>query len=713
MFAIKVNGRFLDLKPGSSVEIERKSPFFAINDYAIDITTDTIAFQFSPNNAIALGLPYQFYSLRTMKKFAAEHYDGETFRGQCTLVIESATLDLNNVEAGVINGYVLYGISQFFHEIEGKLLSELTLGGVRTFNWTTNDPTDGSDGFWQHIHATWTDDTIPYVFAPIRDETWLGDQVEWLNELGDDGLMKYDFTNPIVPLIRTRYLIEQIFKEHGWSVDFSGLNDSDWERMVWVSLRDIGWAPPLGGLEPNAVVTFSLGDHVPRKKTISDFLIQLFNRYGWAPVFSIMNKHCRLVAANTLGSGTRVDWTRYAAPNFPSDFNQDKKVFSFVNDIDEKDTYPSAPDFTGKRFGLPSPSRRALPPPTAFDYGELRFCFQENQWFEVKFDEITSSLEWFLAGDNIYNEEPEGTTDTFETTISTLPVFLTRYREDSGTDYYAYFPFMLQSRDTEWGYRSLFYLGMCRELDVDGNAGLIDIPTASPLLVDHLGNKITGWSNVYRHVETTSSIIQDWGIIEKWFANFTRVLNNGEEPNIMLQLPLMELYNFSWDNVVLIQNIRFVVQSIVEPLPYTGIVKALLKRLVTPNEIINVGAARRVYAHLSIINIRDDYFGTGPFGGYDNYKSCDVQVDLYADAAGTIPYTPSSPLAIIITIETTYTFYPGLVYSGNDNQSVSAQSQLVYTRVMKSGDGTGFFSGNSTTLNYILAPDPAGVYAVI
>lgn len=81
MFGIKANDRFLDTKPGSSTEIERKSPFFTIDDIVSEATTSTIDFPYTPNNALALGLPYQYYTLRAKKKIQVEHYDGNSFRG--------------------------------------------------------------------------------------------------------------------------------------------------------------------------------------------------------------------------------------------------------------------------------------------------------------------------------------------------------------------------------------------------------------------------------------------------------------------------------------------------------------------------------------------------------------------------------------------------------------------------------------------------------
>jgi hypothetical protein len=314
MIGVRVNGRFLDLKPRSSGEVERKSPFFSIEEITSEASTP-LTFLYTPNNAVALKLPYQYYTERKKMRLPAEYFDDNTFKGRCTLVLETGKLNLNNVEATEISGYLLYGVSNFLNDIKGAKLSDLSYGGDRTFNWTTADPTDGSDGFWQHIHDSWTDAAIPYVFQPIRNEGWLED-VDWLNKLDDNAKIKYDLLNVLVPAIRLPFLIENIFSDYGYTVDFSGMGDTHWQKLIMLSEVEVNWVNRNylynGSNESWSAfytvwpsITINLQNHVPQDKTIADFIIQLFNRYGWFPIFDLSTKVVKMYSVKAFRSGRK------------------------------------------------------------------------------------------------------------------------------------------------------------------------------------------------------------------------------------------------------------------------------------------------------------------------------------------------------------------------------------------------------------------------
>ena len=166
MLGLKYNGKFLVLKPGTSSEIERKSPLFAMNESASEVTTIPLSFPYK-DNAVILGFPFNYYTERKKIKLKVEYHDGGRFVGFATLVLQTGSLNLNNIEDAEMSGDLMYGISDFFQDIKDKYLNKMPIGGTRSFAWTTNDPTDGSNGFWQHIHETWVNDSIPYIFQPI------------------------------------------------------------------------------------------------------------------------------------------------------------------------------------------------------------------------------------------------------------------------------------------------------------------------------------------------------------------------------------------------------------------------------------------------------------------------------------------------------------------------------------------------------------------
>ncbi|HEX8358277.1 MAG TPA: hypothetical protein VF610_12720, partial [Segetibacter sp.] len=458
MLGVKLNGVFLDLKPRTSTEIDRKSPLFAISEYASEGTTEPVVFRYSPKNALAFDLPFQYYSERRKKKYQVEYYSGNSFLYRCTLVIETGKLNLNNIQDTEISGVLLYSISDFFQNVKGKKLSDLQLGGVRTFAWTTNIPGDGSAGFWQHVHASWTDDDIPYVFQPIRNDAYYGKNgdVDWMNKLNDNAQILYDLQapqpSPLVPMIKLKYLITQIFEEAGFAIDFTGLNDEDWKKLLLVNLKRIDWwePKPLTDADgntviqraPSSIIKIDLKKHVPQDKTVSDFILQLFFRYGWTPLFNSSTKKCRLVAVKEYENGRIKDWTKYTSPRIESAFNEDIKIFAFTNEIDSNDELPSAPDLTNANTSPGALAARNLPVPTSAQAGLVTFCYHDNQWWQVQLDETTNEYAWKLLGDNIYNDEPKDNNETIATTISTLPSYYTEYRKVDNIAYGGYFPAM-------------------------------------------------------------------------------------------------------------------------------------------------------------------------------------------------------------------------------------------------------------------------------
>ncbi len=663
MIGIKVNGLFLELKPGTAAEIERKSPFFAIDEVAAEYTTP-LSFRYTENNAIALGFIYQYYTKRLKKKVAVEIYDGTSFKYKATLVVETGKMNMNRLEDSELSGYLLFGISDFFQAVKGKKLSELQLGGLRTFTWTTKLPFDGSNGFWQHIHRTWIDDTIPYVFVPIRNEHYAGENgdVDWMNKLDITSTTAnkiwYDFNNPLVPQIRLPYLLQKIFEEAGFEVDFTGLNDADWRRLLLVNLTGVNWLTTTQtaagiGPAPSATITIDLKKHLPQDKTVSDFLVQLFGRYCWAPLFDVVQRKVRLVAGKELfKGGRRKDWTMYAEPVFDSSFNQDKKIFAFTNEIDGNDQLPSAPDFTGARFSASVINFQQLPiNPGPELKGRIAYVYLENQWYQVQLDETTNKYAWKLFADNIYNEEPKNATDTISTTISTLPYYFTRYRKPNATanEYlYGFFPMLNQEATTPIGYRTLLYHGMTNETRDNGGAWLLKYPLASSTRNNTTGLTPLTWSNVYRHKYFAGSVFEvDYGIISYWWKDFLNILKHGEECVFKVWLELNELTSFAWDEEILIENIPYLVTQITEPMPYRGFVQATLKRLLPEEpEVVAVDADNNVvsgvFARLSVFNTRNKVNGSL------THRICDVKVNLYGDAAGTIAFKPPSVLYVLV-----------------------------------------------------------------
>ena len=747
MIGIKVNGRFLDIKPGATAEIERKSPFFAMEAYASEATLDTINIRYTPNNALALDLPFQFYTERRKKLYPdAEYWSDDRFISKCTLIIETGQLNINNIEATEITGYLLYGVSSFFSQIKDKKLTDLRLGGLRTFTFTSADPNDASGGFWQHIHDTWTDFTIPYVFFPVRNETYNGEggNVEWNNGLDNDGKIKHDFANnPIVPWIRLPYLLTQIFIEAGWKVDFTGINDTDWEKLTLESLKEIVYYVTLPFTDPitgdNSYiyldaydVKFKLNEYLPPEKKISDFLVQLFFRLGIAPLFNTNTKTVFFIAVKELRNGPVLDWTTFCNPNISTDFKDEVKVYALSNEIDSNDAFPQEANLTTGKLSA-TPAHDIFSASHAFSNdGLIQYTFRDNKYWQVTQDSTNPLIfDWVPIGDNIFKDEPKATTDTITSTISTLPVYFSEYREISGgIKRYAFFPIIKQEKTQPFGYRLLFYKGLDWECDESGNAGpplsnVVEIPIATSLCVNTNGEIISDWSLPYSHQQNQGGSTQvDYGSRPYWWDDFLNILRYGETQQTTFYLSLQELSKYSWEKKIMIANVQYLMTQYIEPVPFTGFIQATIKRIVRVADQIaasnngggGLGEKPHIYVHMEVENIRLDPTGAGtaPYNYYNasTYESCDVVIRLYEDAAGTIPYTPPVGLDYQIRIKSDTTQSGTIIATATNTYTVTEQETIVLPRNFHYGEVYGTSPPGWLAVQN-LEVDPLGYYTVI
>ena len=709
---------FLDVKPGTSAEIERQSPFFAMNS-EVGETSTPIVLLGTERNARELELQYQYYTRRTKSKYSVEVYDGNTFRCQATLIVETGRLHINHLDKCELTGYLLFGISDFFNQVKGKKLSDLSLGGARQFEFTVGEAEHPSNGYWQHFHKAWTDGSIPYVFQPVRNEEFFeGGDIEWVNRLNGSGKLSFDFKNPIVPMIRNRYLMEQIYLEHGWTPDFSAFTDDVFDKLIWVNLTPLNWVESAlqldgtWGFQARKLLTIDLSQHVPQGKTISDFILQVFRRWGWAPVFNLQNKTVRLVAVKGLPDGKAKDWTGYAEPLLESSFAEDQKTYAFITNIDENDSLPSAPDFENAKYVRDTLTSKLLPQPTVDMEGRIVFSYLDNAWYRVELDDSTNQYEWVFYGDNIYSYEPEDNDEQIETAISSMPVAFTQYRQGSGGGGYGYFPIMKHDHRKPISYRSLIYHGLVPEMNEHGAAnGTIEIPVATS--TSNPGAIGTGytleWANVYKYgLENQGTIFAENGIIKYWWQEFLDMINGSETVDIKLHLPRHVMDQYQWDDVILVNHLRYLVKSMTEPIPFTGFLVATMQRIEKVRAIelgiqdTATGLMTKVYAQLTVHS--ETTMPTGLF----IYTFCMVRISLFKDQNASIPYLPTSTIVAVVRTE----HYKDNVLASEkvDNYPLSNSSTDVVASILHVKTGGGL---EKQRWDYSLDPSPANEYVVV
>jgi hypothetical protein len=669
MLQIKLDTDFLYIAAGTETELERQSTVFLQNE-ALYEQSIPITIPYSDLNSRLLG--HRFFEITDKSKgsYDVEVWDNGTYRYNATLIIQSSNVQSEFPGKSNATGYLNIGLSRFYKLIKDKKLNSLDLGGDNVIAYTTSDPTDLSGGYWQHLHDTWNY-TENYVAAPIKMDTWTAYEEDdgWMNKMAGSSLM--DITTIIGLQIKISYLMDKIFMLHGWSLDVSQL-DSNYDRLLYFSAKPIKIN---NQGTPHSSITINIANHISPEVTCSNFFLSLCRRFGWAPIFDTGRNVCTLIPVNDISNGSIKDFTQYAGGDIADDYSNDDKIFAWKNNIPSDDGYPSEASTSSYTIGTAVFAVDQLPDPSSGNYDEqIRYVFQTNQWYKVEFNSTTSLREWIYYADGIYGLEPDNANETFETDASTLAMSWS----ENGT-YGALVPIAKIPMDKPYGIRTLLWHGLVSTVDNTGAATGVLYPYVSALAVLPDGNIALPWSNVYEHESTGI----DYGIVNQLWSNFTAAITSAREIQRDIYLPLHELINLDWNDVINIRNIPHLIKSFVEPLPYKGFIRATMQKCEIHGVTVvsNGGGAppgTTIYLHIEWFST--SHFAT--FGDYENGMKGSVRVKAYSDAAGTVPFTPTG-----LTVQYRIQRYDDGVAQIPSYQSftMNAQSVTLYTDVVKEG----------------------------
>jgi hypothetical protein len=700
MLQVAYKGKFLHLASGSQIELEKSSPLFLIDTILME-SSFPVTLTYDEHNASILGDVFFEYGIKQKQKIDVQIFDDSTFITVAKMVIDKSLTNAQNRMRGNVQGYFLTGASDFFQSIKNKKLKSLFFGGAQSFAFTTWDAFDSSNGFWQHVHSTWSG-SLNYVMVPHRNEAWIDSELfdGWVNQLGYgylDGAAQFapgqvEPASWVVLWPKLQFVLEQFFIENGWRVDSDGIGEEDWKKLFLFNCNPIKTtrADDAGNITPLTNISISISDMISPEIYCSDFLLWICKRFGWAPIFEPDTKTCRIIALKQSGQGVVKDFTNYATGAADSDFSGDPKIFAFKNELPKNDTYLSAPDFTNFTRQPAVLSAAQLPAPTINYDTSLIFCFLENADFKIAVDDTTATRIWVKHTDNIYNEEPANYTDEINTGMSSMPTQRSLYRETiAGLKFYGYFPICSQPRNKEWGLRAIFYHGLVVEQKLDFSAGTMSYPYAAAVAQLPGGSSGVEWSNVYKHSNGT---IED-GLIEYWWKEWLRFIQVPQVVEQDLQLPLYELAQLKWDDIINIRNQPFLIKKYIHPIPYYGMIKATLQPLLLNDVDAVITDPDAVVFYLSI-GWENITYPSNPY--WDDYQMADVVVRAYEDAAGTVPYNANGKIISVYAVAT---------YGGTDTNQLPESFTLtgsgtVLKNWMKQGTEPG--TSNQLLINYQL-----------
>jgi hypothetical protein len=603
MIGIKKGSENLDLLPGTQLQRERSSPIFLEQaSDGKDAIPGEISYPFtlplSDKNLRLLGFPDNLPIAKTLQHDVLLEDSGMQLSSG-KLVIDGVAANLNKSNVGSIDCHILSNISEFWQRVRAKKLSDLSLGGDRSFAWTGYDLVTA--GFWKHAHDTWayTDaDDGDYVFDPIVCIDYEKEGVEtvineWQQVSGSFQLAREKNFNSLCPQPFLVYIIKQIFIEHGYTVSGSILEDADFKQICLESYRSVDWqvptingplATPTFTIAPKNPVVIKLNQHVPPVMTVGEFLVELQKFLPISFVINDRSKSCEVVLLSELTNAGAVDRTPNFSPSYSLKFDKASEtvIYGFERNDDNPLTLTVGED--EYNFQGTVDSYADLPAANASNQQKMYFVKQLNVYMYCRnYAEIGGPgtlYTWWLVGDNVGSYLPADNTDTIVSNLAVSKVgpttvagsfdgyFITNQRKGN---WYA----SDGDNFTPWPARLFFHRG--RHTHYAG--GTAPVATNSIYNLNNTlalgGSKpvVGNWSLSYKMGD------DDFGTYDRFWKYWLPVLELNENVKGRLYLKFHEYIQWSWAKVLLVQNTPYLIKKISEMLPYTGYIDIEAQRI--------------------------------------------------------------------------------------------------------------------------------------
>jgi hypothetical protein len=589
-------GEFLQLYPDTVLELEDFNPFLQFTEEGIKGSfTMPFDIKATPHNNRNVG-----YASIHQKKLSGSGIDAILYddanmqHGVGKIKIEKPTNDLNNVEDGKISCYFLAGASNFFQDIKDKKLRDINTGGDRSFEWDGLD-SDAGVGFWRHIHqvANGAVNAYDYAFYPVLNADWPEYDDNYPPEMNrmfwdptvypawPAGAVRFptnytelddDPANRIVPFPYLHYIIKRFFATVGWNVKGDILTDETFRKITMLSFRAIDWARQGNGTASyyaNDPVVFNLSDHLP-DWTMSRFLIQLQNRFGFEWKFDRSTKTCTIRLMKNAATGTVKDFTRYCNPDIPKTVLQNVIKYSLIttDGISGGKLDLTAIDFKGLLD-----ERTDLPAADETKAGFVYLIVGENNYYIC--DSDGDNYSWSILGANTFDYIPDGATEQIETEAGTVGM------EQSPSVNYDLMPRLDNpglwvghgDQDAEWGLHLLFYHGL------KGRAAPNDDDLycyASNHIYDANMNQVADWGLTYTCFKTDGT---DVGLYATFWKDILELLRSQEELEIVLYLPRHLYMQLDYTDQIVIAGVRMFVKTKNLRVPYENKIKLTCLRI--------------------------------------------------------------------------------------------------------------------------------------
>jgi hypothetical protein len=578
MIGIEINNEFLDLPPGTSMELVEENPFL---QFAEDVTVGNysfpVEFVLNEKNTRLTGYAGIIQKKIDLTGIEARLYGNGIQHSRGRLKIEKIPHNLNSLDRGRVSAYYLTGSSDFYQDIKSKKLREIDLGGDRTFAW--DDFATSGPGFWGHITTVARSDTpqaYDYCFFPVKNSAWketlhgipplMNDIRFILGELKWNELVTAEAINTVVPFPWLHYVLKKAVEYTGWTITGEILSDPNFLKICLINFQAVNWGRETysymtSGSIPNDPVTFNLQDHLP-DISISQFLTALRKRFGWWYDFNFNQKKITIRKIYDAAVTEVKDMTKYASPLVTKSVTQDRKIYSLKN-IFSTDLANGSPSFANVKLQGAVNSVDDLPAPDDANYTHAYLVRTDNNYYICTLNEAGDALEWQFYAYNIYDYIPEGATDEITTEATTVGM-------EKGNDFYLDLVPRVDfagnwdgksEADPNWSIILCFYHG--KVLNHDGDP----YNYGSSHIYDWQLNQVADWALSYSCQKTDGSEV---GLYELNWKPFLNILGAAEQFEAILNLPFHEALKLKFSDRIVIENVMMFVKQIKRILPYTG-----------------------------------------------------------------------------------------------------------------------------------------------
>lgn len=578
--AFQIGTEFLDLLPGTQLELEEENPFLQLGEQLLG----PYSYPFDvPNTDKNLRL-LKFAAILAAEKPASIEdvilWENGIQHSIGSIRIEQINGDINDQLTGTTSLYFLTGSASFWQSIEGKKLGEVDFGGVRTY---AQPSTDITSGFWKMVDDAMqgTIDDFDYAFYPVKNAGLkLADgsfSLEYMNRVGVySGVTRIATTsittnlqNALYPFPYLIYVMKQVFAATGWKLEGDWLSDPDARKITMLNLKDITWGIKFSifSLQILPTVSFDLKEYMP-DTDVGNFLIQIKNRLGLYYDFNSRTKVCTIRYLKDTIAGEVEDISSICTAPYVNKIDTGGKSYKLVNTFDSGDSLP-APSILGGLEYLGAYLN--LPPfaPSIVNVNKVVLVLSQNAYFICRESETTpGTYIWTKYMDNIYDYDPGGTTEEVNTSATTTVMEVVNAGGINGLmpainqqgSIYHY-----NDLEPSWGIRLLFFHGM--QPDYAGQT----YPYASNHPINSQGTVIGNYALSFKFEEPTTHA--QIGLYDLFWKAFLDRLKQSETITIDVRYPFSQKAQVKFGSPKVINHTKFFVKKKNSVLPYNGVLK--------------------------------------------------------------------------------------------------------------------------------------------